>query len=112
MLRPDGLLVFSTGTPIQELCWNEQDDRIEPVLHHDYFGMHAIRDERDEMVQFQLPYGDWIRLFRRHGFVVEDLIETRPPEGTTSTYRTAEDLAWARRWPMENIWRVRKAPGP
>ena len=26
-----------------------------------------------------------------------------------STYRTPAELAWARRWPMENIWKLRKA---
>ncbi len=28
-----------------------------------------------------LPYGAWIRLFRAHGFVIEDLIELRPGPG-------------------------------
>jgi hypothetical protein len=55
-----------------------------------------------------LGYGDWIRLFRRSGLVVEDLVEIRPPEGATSTYRDAADLLWARDWPMEQIWKVRK----
>src|SRR4026207_1327054 len=35
--------------------------------------------------------GAWIRLFREHGLVVEDLIEVRPPEGADSTYRTSEE---------------------
>jgi hypothetical protein len=55
-----------------------------------------------------MPYGEWLRLFRENGLQVEDLIETRPPEGATSTYRDAEQTEWARHWPMENIWRVRK----
>jgi len=42
---------------------------------------------------------------------VEDLIETRPPVGTVSTYRSAAETEWARRWPMENIWRLRKEKG-
>ena len=53
--------------------------------------------------------GEWIRLFRRSGFRVEDLIEVQPPEGAQSTYRTPEETAWARRWPMEQIWKVRRA---
>jgi hypothetical protein len=40
--------------------------------------------------------------------VVEDLLELRPAEGATSSYRDAEELAWARRWPAEEIWRLRK----
>ena len=78
---------------------------------------------------FQLPYGEWIRLFRANGFVVEDLIEPRPPEGATSSYRNAGragvgaalavrgDLAAA---PSVNVRscrscstsRTRRSPGP
>ena len=54
------------------------------------------------------PYGEWIRLFRANGFVVEDLVEPRPPAGATSSYRNADELAWARRWPSEEIWRLRR----
>jgi hypothetical protein len=68
--------------------------------------MHVIDD--GERTSFQLPYGEWIRLFRANGFVIEDLIEPRPGSLATSTYNSAEALAWARRWPAEAIWRVRK----
>ena len=50
----------------------------------------------NETVTFQLPYGEWIRLFRTNELVVEDLIEVQPPETATSTYDVAP-LAWARR---------------
>jgi len=59
-------------------------------------------------VDFQLTYGEWIRLFRRTGFVVEDLIESQPPKGASSSYRDEAETAWARRWPMENIWRLKR----
>lgn len=38
----------------------------------------------------------------------EELTEIRPPEGAASTYRGERETAWARRWPMELGWRVRK----
>jgi hypothetical protein len=60
------------------------------------------------VVEFELAYGDWIRVFRASGFVVEDLVEVQPPPGVESTYRDADETAWARRWPMEQIWKVRK----
>ena len=68
--------------------------------------MHHIDDGEESY--FQLPYGEWIRLFRANGFVVEDLIEPRPPEGATSSYRNPDEIAWARRWPAEEIWRLRR----
>ena len=64
--------------------------------------------EWDDEVDFQLTYGEWIRLFRQTGFVVEELIETQPPKDATSTYRDAAETAWARRWPIEDIWKLRK----
>jgi hypothetical protein len=68
--------------------------------------MHAIDDGED--VSFQLPYGEWIRLFRANGFAIEGLIEPRPAADATSSYRSATELAWARRWPAECIWRLRR----
>jgi len=55
-----------------------------------------------------LPYGDWIRLFRANGLEVEDLIEPRPPANARTTYRWFAPLEWARRFPSESIWRLRK----
>lgn len=53
---------------------------------------------------------EWIRLFAEHELVIESLVELRPPADATSSYRDESDRAWARRWPMEHIWRVRRAP--
>jgi SAM-dependent methyltransferase len=107
LLRPGGLLAFSGSTPLEVMCWNEQADRMEPELRLDYFGMHRI-EEPDGPVQFELPYGEWIGLFRANCFEIEDLREIQPPPGAESTYRTAEETEWARQWPMEQIWIVRK----
>lgn len=106
LLRSGGLFAFMTATPLAVLCQNMQTDQVEQELLNDYFGMKRL--EWADEVNFQLPYGEWIRLFRQTGFVVEDLIETRPPVDATSTYRSAAETAWARRWPMENIWKLRK----
>jgi hypothetical protein len=57
---------------------------------------------------FNLPCGAWIRLFRASGLIVEDVVELRPAAGATSSYRDDDDRAWARSWPMDEIWRLRK----
>jgi len=106
LLRPGGLFAFSHGSTLETLCWSIGSEHAGDRLVGDYFGMHVIEDD-GELV-FNLGYGDWIRLFRANGLVVEDLIEPRPPEDATSSYRDAETLAWARRWPAESIWRLRK----
>jgi hypothetical protein len=75
-------------------------------LREPYFGM-RVWDSGEGTVDFHLPYGDWIRLFRANSFVVEDLVELRAPKHATTTY--GWDARWARRWPAEQIWKVRKA---
>lgn len=107
LLRPGGLLAFAMTSPIASLCWHPETEVVEPRLHRPYFGLHRLEDDRS--VNFQLPYGEWIALFRRHGLVVEALVEPRPPAGATSTYWEASELQWARRWPSDSIWRARKA---
>jgi SAM-dependent methyltransferase len=106
LLRPGGLFAFATATPISFLALDLATDEYGESLRNDYFGMH--RFEWSDEVDFQLPYGEWIRLFRRSGLIVEDLIETRPPEGARSSYVGEAEVAWARRWPREAIWRLRK----
>ncbi len=107
LLRPGGLFAFSTASPIQFLCLDVATDRLTDHLVNDYFGMKRLEWENE--VNFQLPYSEWLRLFRASDFIVEDLIETRPSENATTSYLDASETAWARRWPMENIWKLRKA---
>jgi SAM-dependent methyltransferase len=108
LLRPGGLFAFSHSTPLALLCFDEEADTIGTELRRDLFGLHRIAWLDDEPVEFNLPMGEWIGLFRRSGFVIEDLVEVQPPEGATSTYRSQEETEWARRWPMEQIWKLRR----
>ena len=61
----------------------------------------------DSGVEFHLSHGDWIRVLRSNRFEIEDLIEVRPPESATTSYESVT-LEWARRWPCEEISRVRR----
>lgn len=106
LLRPGGLFAFSHATPIRMIAWPLDAERAGDRLVHDYFGMHAFDD--GETIDFNLPYGEWIGLFRRHGFTVEDLIEPRPAADAVSTYRDEIEREWSRRWPAESIWRLRR----
>jgi SAM-dependent methyltransferase len=107
VLRPGGLFAFSHITPFAWMCWDEAEDTVVDRLVLDAFGMHRA-EESDGAVGFNLPYGEWVRLFRANDFSIEALIEIRPPEGAESTYRSPGETAWARRWPMEEIWKVRR----
>lgn len=111
VLRPGGRLVFNVFTPFTSVCWNDELGRPDDALHAPYFGPPRW-DDVNGFVSFELGYGDWIRAFRRHGFVVDDLHELRPPADATSSHHTTADRAWARRWPAEHIWCVRIEPDP
>jgi len=108
ILRPGGQLVFLVNGAILMLCAPDAED--EPAtdrLLRDYFGMHRFEWPDDPSVEFHLGYGDMIRLLRRCGFEVEDMIEVRPREDATTSYPYAP-VEWARRWPAEEVWKALK----
>jgi SAM-dependent methyltransferase len=109
LLRPGGLLIFLGNAPLLMLCSPDEEDA--PATEHllrPYFGMHRFEWSVDDSVEFHLPHGKMIDLLRSTGFELEQLIELRPPDGSTTRY-THVTLDWAQRWPCEEIWRVRKA---
>ena len=108
LLRPGGLFAFSHSTALCLVCIDDETDTFVPELRRPLFGLHRIDWFENEPVEFNLPQGRWIELFRSNGFAIEDLVEVQPPEEAVSTYRTTEETEWARRWPMEQIWRLRK----
>ena len=107
LVRPGGLFAFNHASSIQSIAWAADAERAGDRLVVDYFGMHEF--DYGDSVDFNLPYGEWIRLFRANGFVVEDLIEPRPAPDATSTYRDELERDWSRRWPAESIWRLRRS---
>jgi hypothetical protein len=107
LLRTDGLLAFCQATPLVYLTWDARRQRQDTRLHRSYWDLGRMYFGEGTM-DFELPHGEWIRLLRDHGFVVEDLIEMRPPDGAATTYDDFVPDDWARRWPAEQIWRARK----
>jgi SAM-dependent methyltransferase len=108
LLRPGGRLVFLVNAPLHMLCI--PDDEEEPPsdrLLRPYFGMHRFEWSDDQSVEFHLPHGELIALLHASGFEIEELVEVRPPEGSTSRFPYAT-LEWSRRWPCEEVWKVRR----
>jgi SAM-dependent methyltransferase len=108
LLRPGGELVFLRNGTLLMLCTPPEGTRAEEQLARDYFGMYRFEWPDDDSVNFHLPSGDLIRLLRRSGLTVEDLIEVRAPEGGTTRDTDIAMFDWARRWPSEEIWKARK----
>lgn len=112
VLRPGGGLVFNGTTPWIWVAWGDQEEELPATreMRSNYFGLRSMEstDPSWRTTEFQLTYGDWIRLFRANGLAVEDLIELRPDEDATTTYDDYAPLEWARAFPAEHIWKVRK----
>jgi SAM-dependent methyltransferase/ribosomal protein S18 acetylase RimI-like enzyme len=108
LLRPGGRLVFSTASPLRYVAFDHPRDRQTRRLAHSYFDLGRV--SLGDTVEFQLPYGAWIDLFARSGLTVERLLEPRPGPDSRSSYVGRADRGWARDWPMEAIWSVRKRP--
>jgi SAM-dependent methyltransferase len=111
LLRAGGELIFLVNSALLTLCVPDEDgvaatDR----LLRPAFGMGRLEWPGDPGVEFHLSHGDWLRLLRRSGFEVEDLIEVQAPENGTTRYPYVT-LEWARRWPTEEIWKARRRPG-
>jgi len=113
VLRPGGLLVFDINTPFISVCWGDDDAPPGRELRRPYFDSRrrVIEDESGPLVEIRPTYGEWIRLFRASGLTIEDLIELRPPADADTTYTDYAPLDWARDYPGEHIWKVRKEPG-
>jgi SAM-dependent methyltransferase len=109
LLRPGGRLVFLVNGVLLMLCMPDLEDEgpAGDRLVRDHFGMHRFEWPDGPAIEFHLGHGDWVRLLRRSGFEVEDLVEIRPPEGSTTRYPFVT-LEWSRRWPCEEVWKARR----
>jgi SAM-dependent methyltransferase len=108
LLRSGGQLVFLTNSFLMTLCMPSEDGvAATERLLRPAFGIYRVEWPGNPGVEFHLSHGDWIRLLRRSGFEVEDLIEVRPAAGANSRYPFVT-VEWARQWPCEEVWKVRK----
>ncbi len=108
LLRPCGQLIFLVNSVLLMLTIPDEDGQ--PAVEHllrPYFGMHRFEWPDDDSVEFHLGHGDMIRLLRRCGLEVENLVELQPPPGARASHPLAT-LDWARKWPSEEVWIARK----
>jgi SAM-dependent methyltransferase len=109
ILRPGGRLMFLGHSYLAMLTFPDEDLPASERLQRDHFGMHRFDwPDADGAVEFALPHGEMIRLLRRSGFEVEDLIEVRAPEDAETPTDPLATAEWSRRWPIEEAWKARK----
>ncbi|HEY5986954.1 MAG TPA: class I SAM-dependent methyltransferase [Streptosporangiaceae bacterium] len=107
VLRGGGRLVFSIASPWLETCYDYAADRVTSSLRQDYFGLYAIPEEGGA-ASYTLTYGEWVRVLRSAGLVIDDLIEPRPGPQMRSTYLDFDPPDWASHWPCELLWVTHK----
>ena len=111
VLRPGGRMVFNIATPWVAVCWPNDEDPPDRTLHRPYFELGraaTLEPDGTTSVEWYLGYGDMIRIFRDAGLLVEDLIELRPAPDATTTYTGFTTHEWARDFPGDHIWKLRK----
>ena len=108
LLRDGGRLVFSVGTQLVYLTWDTARFRQTRRLQVPWQARRVV-DSGEGTVDVVWSHGEWIRTFRAHDLVVDDLVEVvAPPEATTTYDFVPHD--WARRWPAEEIWCLTRVP--
>ena len=65
----------------------------------------------DPGVEFHPPTSEMFRILRENGFELLDFRELYAPEDARDhEYYDTVPAAWAKRWPDEEIWRLRLRP--
>jgi SAM-dependent methyltransferase len=104
LLRPGGRLVFLTNSLLSALCVPAEEGVAEERM---------LRGQREVAkvhwpgggVEFHPSHGDWVRLLRASGFVIEALHELyAPADSGDHPYYEIVSAAWAERWPAEELW--------
>ena len=111
LLRPGGELIFLGNSVLVMLTVPdlEADGPAGDRLLRPQFDMRRFEwPDEPNSVEFHLSHGDMVRLLTGSGFEVTDLIEVRPPEGSTTRWPHIATLAWSRQWPCEEVWKARK----
>ena len=107
LLRPDGRLVFLTNSVLVTLCVPEAGGFASERLVRPQRGINRVRWPGGG-TEFHPGHGEWIRVLSGNGFVVEALHELYAPDTTrTPEYYDIATAAWARRWPVEDLWAAR-----
>ena len=108
LLRPGGRLHFLTNAFLLVLCADEDETKsATDRLLRPAFGIYRVEWPGDSGIEFHLSHADWIRVLRGSGFEIESLIDICPPEGAKTRYPFVT-VDWARKWPSEEAWKVRK----
>ena len=104
LLRPGGRLVFLTNSSLSTLCVPAEGG---------VAGDRLLRGQREARrvqwpgggIEFHPSHGDWLRLLRASGFVVDAMHEVyAPADAAEHRFYEIASPEWAARWPVEELW--------
>lgn len=109
LLRPGGRLVFLTNSVLSALCVPAEQGSAQERLLRGQRETYRVRWPGGG-VEFHPSHGDWIRILRANGFLVEALHELyAPPDAAAHPYYEIVSPEWASRWPAEELWVATRA---
>jgi SAM-dependent methyltransferase len=104
LLRPGGRLVFLTNSVLVTLCVPDDGGYAMDRLLRPQRGMSRVRWPGGG-IEFHPSHGEWIRILRDNGFVIEALHELYArDDANTHEYYDIATAQWAGQWPVEDLW--------
>ena len=104
LLRPGGRLVFLTNSHLSALCVPAEEGVALEHLQRGYGAAYRVQWAGGG-IEFHPSHGDWLRLLRKAGFVVEAMHELfAPRDRPDHPFYEIVSADWASRWPAEELW--------
>lgn len=109
VLRPGGRLVFLTNSVLAGLCVPAEGGVAGTGLLRPVAELREITWPGGG-TEHHPPHGEWIRVLRDAGFVVDALLELHAPDHAPDPdFYDIVTTEWARRWPAEDLWVAHRA---
>ena len=108
LLRPGGELVFMRGSTVQMLCMPDHGQVAERLVRPQK-GIYRLEWwDDDPGVEFHPSTSEMFAVLRSNGFELLDFRELfAPDDAVDHEYYSTVPAEWAKRWPDEEIWRLR-----
>jgi SAM-dependent methyltransferase len=108
LLRPGGELFFMRGSTLSLLCMPDEGQVGEKLIRPQKSLYRLEWFDDDPGVEFHPSFSEMFAILRASGFELVDFRELFAPEGAVDhEYYDTVPAEWARRWPDEEIWRLR-----
>ncbi|MEL6168805.1 MAG: class I SAM-dependent methyltransferase [Pseudomonadota bacterium] len=111
LLKPGGRLAFLGNHPLTFVATPPSGAACDRQMHFPYRDLHRMDWSVVEIdpggIEFNRTFADWLALFRNVGFEVEDYQEIFAPLDASGSYHGI-DADWAKDFPSEQVWKLRK----